>query len=124
MSQTKSCNNDIYIDAEKRKFEFDTLFDTLYINTHALYFLKVFISDCRGSMYMEKRRITDSSLVLKGFYRAGLRRFRDTILLPDLNIDPYGTKFTKFISYYYRPKRIGIWRFYNSKGKLIRTIYY
>lgn len=106
------CPHPIYLDTLDIDINVKALKDTFRVSMDAARYLKVYVSDCNGSLYFEQRVASNDRIMLKGQYTG----VPEAEFMSMRTVDPVtgDIKFNERTVYV--AKKTGTWQYFGPKG--------
>jgi len=115
--KVKLCKTSIFIDATDSVFPYlEESSDTITIRESEVYYLRMLLKSCKGAMYLERHLLSSGITVFSGNYMDAVKL--DTVQA--WAVDPMTGNRSPRTATHYKPLRIGIWRYYNEQGELMK----
>ncbi|WPQ66288.1 hypothetical protein SIO70_15615 [Chitinophaga sancti] len=118
MAQTnvKPCSQHILLEEIGSDFKLETSLDTAIIEEGEAYYIKVVVKSCKGAMYLERYRKASEKIVFSGYYQDAIKQDTIDVWATDpVTLDRRLIKRGEF-----KPIKTGIWKYYDSHGKLMK----
>ncbi|GAA3952473.1 hypothetical protein GO495_21585 [Chitinophaga oryziterrae] len=118
VAQTKVnlCRSYIFLDVLQRGLLLKEEPDTITRKESEIYYLRVLLKSCKGSMYIERRLVSNDNIVFSGSYMDAVKL--DTV--HGWAVDPATGVRSRSTSTQFSPLRTGVWKYYNDKGGLLK----